>query len=62
MKRLFCVKNAQGKIQISSTGKEYYESKMVAKGFRTELGEGFYISRGPDNTKSSSHGRPTRDK
>ena len=40
MKRLFYVKNAKGKIQISSTGKEYYESKMVAKGFRTELGEG----------------------
>jgi hypothetical protein len=61
IKRLFCVKNGKGKMQIphgnlatdayDSSG--FFKSKSEAKKFRDSLGSGvdagFYVSRGPDH-------------
>ena len=61
--RLFCVVDHAGNIQ-SDNGKEYFTSKMVAKGFRTECERkfkaDFYIAKGPDHIGNHGHRLPKR--
>lgn len=67
MKRLFCVKKPNGRVvqlddiphslgyDITHKDGAYFQSKHHAKVLRDLLGEGYYVSHGPDHIGKHGH-------
>lgn len=67
MKRLFAVRNVQGKLVtrdvVLNDGNKspyYFDNKQGAKLCRNEMGEGYFVTRGPDHMGKHSGYRVPR--